>query len=308
MQADFIPNLESLETAWWALWRADASATPFQSPAWLIPWARQFCDQAHGALVLREGGELEALVPVFKLDDRWLLCGAGTSDWLDGIFAPDLEPGALAEAIDLLDGPLDLFQLPAGSKLAMLAAGALRPAEPCPALDLPAEIPHNIAQNLAYYRRKAERTGIEPPQLLDAGGIDALVELHTRRWTKAGESGVLRDPHVVAWHRQAAPRLAGAGLLRLYGMRYRNRLVGVLYALSGKRRAHYYLSGFDPEFSSCGLGTILVGHAIAEAAREGNVSFDFLRGREGYKYHWGATDRPSYAAMLGTTRKAAANG
>jgi CelD/BcsL family acetyltransferase involved in cellulose biosynthesis len=31
---------------------------------------------------------------------------------------------------------------------------------------------------------------------------------------------------------------------------------------------------------------------------EGLKEFDFLRGREDYKYRWGAIDRPSYARRL----------
>ena len=31
---------------------------------------------------------------------------------------------------------------------------------------------------------------------------------------------------------------------------------------------------------------------MADAVREGATRFDFLRGREPYKYDWGATDTP----------------
>ena len=39
--------LEALAAPWAALWRRVPGATPFQHPAWLIPWRRAF---AHGEL------------------------------------------------------------------------------------------------------------------------------------------------------------------------------------------------------------------------------------------------------------------
>jgi CelD/BcsL family acetyltransferase involved in cellulose biosynthesis len=37
---------------------------------------------------------------------------------------------------------------------------------------------------------------------------------------------------------------------------------------------------------------LALGHAIEAAKAEGAASFDFLRGREPYKYAWGARDQP----------------
>src|SRR5215469_12720482 len=35
-------RLEQLETEWRALWSAIPSATPFQSPDWILPWWRHY--------------------------------------------------------------------------------------------------------------------------------------------------------------------------------------------------------------------------------------------------------------------------
>jgi CelD/BcsL family acetyltransferase involved in cellulose biosynthesis len=43
---------------------------------------------------------------------------------------------------------------------------------------------------------------------------------------------------------------------------------------------------------------VLVGCAIEAAAEEGAREFDFLRGREAYKYRWGARDRPTFGRRL----------
>lgn len=298
MHFEFVHDLALLAPDWWQLWRQDSNATPFQSPAWLMPWARQFGGAISGAVIGRSDGELTALLPVFRLDGRWLLWGAGTSDWLDGVFAPEVSPSDLRAGLSLLDGPLDLYQMRRASPLAALAQ-ELRPSEPCLAIDLPAKLPHSIEKNLAYYRRRAARAEVTGPHELRAGDIDTLIELHARRWNSVAQPGVFGDTRVAAWHREAAAQLEGAGLLRLYGMRHRNELAAILYALSAKGVTYFYLSGFDPELAALGLGTILIGHAVECAEREGCTRFDFLRGREAYKFHWGAVERPTYAAVLG---------
>lgn len=70
-------------------------------------------------------------------------------------------------------------------------------------------------------------------------------------------------------------------------------MAGVYYGFIWRRRASYYLSGFDPAFRQYGIGNQLVAHAIEEAASEADV-FDFLRGQEPYKYRWGAEDQPTF--------------
>lgn len=287
-----------LIAVWWSLWRADKRATPFQSPAWLVPWAEQFGGDDAWLLVVGEG-PATALLPVYRHEGRWLLWGAGTSDWLDGIFSRHVDIEELRDALTLISGPLDLFQLPGTSPLLALTMGrGVRPSDCCVGLPLPAQLPGNIVQNLAYYRRRAERSGLSAPRRAGPEAFDALVALHQRRWAEKGDAGVLADPRVLAWHRTALPWLEAENLLRLYVMEEDDRPVGVLYVLSGARAAYYYIGGFDPEFASCGVGTILVGHAIAEAERQGLEWFDFLRGEEAYKYHWGAANVPSYAALL----------
>ena len=76
------------------------------------------------------------------------------------------------------------------------------------------------------------------------------------------------------------------------------RIIAALYGFHHATRTYYYLGGFDPEFKQYSPGTILIAHAIAEAIREGATEFDFLRGREDYKYRWRAVDRIIYRKRI----------
>jgi CelD/BcsL family acetyltransferase involved in cellulose biosynthesis len=102
---------------------------------------------------------------------------------------------------------------------------------------------------------------------------------------------VLADPAVLAFHHESAPALLRAGLLRLEALHLRGRIAAVIHALLSPGRIHFYLNGFDP---ACGFespGTILLGHMIETAWREGRREAHFLRGNERYKYAWGGIDR-----------------
>jgi CelD/BcsL family acetyltransferase involved in cellulose biosynthesis len=295
----FVTSPELIEDEWWTLWAADADATPFQSPAWLIPWREQFGADEAGVLRVEQDGRTVALLPIYRHQGRWLLWGAGTSDWLGGVFAPDVDLGALADAVYQLDAPLEIFQIaPNSPLLAIAASGRLRQSEYCVELPLPAALPRHMLDNLHYYRRRADREGLGEAALAGPEAFKDLVALHTRRWQQRQQPGVLADPRVIAWHEGALPRLEAAGLLRFYCLRRGDDIVGALYGLRGKQRAYYYISGFEPGLRAAGLGTLLIGHAIAEAEREGAQSFDFLRGQEPYKYHWGGRDQPSYATTI----------
>jgi CelD/BcsL family acetyltransferase involved in cellulose biosynthesis len=178
--------------------------------------------------------------------------------------------------------------------------------EPCPVLalgggELPAAARSRLGK-LAYYERRAGRLGetrLEDAAAAGAEGLlDALFGLHGARWSGRGETGVLADPAVRAFHREAAPGLLALGLLRLSGLRVGGRIVAVFYGLADRGRAYAYIGGFDPAVPHPGLGAMMIGHAVRRALGEGLREFDFLRGREPYKYAWGAVDRPGYARRL----------
>jgi CelD/BcsL family acetyltransferase involved in cellulose biosynthesis len=307
--------LGALVPEWTKLWERAASATPFQSPAWVLPWARQFAGPDWVILTLRREGRLTGILPLFLADDahgrRLLPMGAGISDYLDGVF--DAEVGC-TEASLLLAATeewkaVDLPQLSPTSLLldAPVPADwsdARGPTEPCLVLSLAAPLPRRMRQNLRYYRRRVERAGIVHRMAETADEALSLLEslfiLHGERWTRCGSPGVLADERVRLFHRQAVPALADLGLLRMHALHRDGMPVAVGYMLAGKDEAYDYITGFDPEAAALGVGTVLVGCAIEAAVEEGGREFNFLRGREGYKYRWGARDRPTFGRRLRT--------
>ncbi|MCL4767268.1 MAG: GNAT family N-acetyltransferase [Hyphomicrobiaceae bacterium] len=121
--------------------------------------------------------------------------------------------------------------------------------------------------------------------------LDALVETHTTRWEGRGLPGVLADPRTRAFHGDALAGLVERGIARLFALRIGGGIAGVYYGFSHCGRAYGYLGGFDPRFAYYSPGTVLLGHAIEDAMREGVRELHLLRGGEAYKYAWGAVDR-----------------
>ena len=83
-------GLEALAPAWHDLWRRAPGATPFQSPAWLIPWWREIGGGELRVLVARQDERLVGLLPMYLQHEgdggKLLPLGIAISDYLDGLF------------------------------------------------------------------------------------------------------------------------------------------------------------------------------------------------------------------------------
>ena len=311
-------GLHALAAEWERLWAQSPTATPFQSPHWLIPWWHQFGRGGLSTLAIRDAaGELVGIAPLYVHSSKGLrtmrFLGAGTSDYLDILARPSREEDVvtatiadLATQADRWDA-VELQQLPASSPLLKVSRigvewGDTLPADPCPILPLGSENhagSGRLRANLVADRRRLERdfgrVAIEEANAETfATAFECLERLHAARWSARGELGVLGAEEVVAFHRSAARGLLDRGVLRLYLLVAGEVVAGAYYGFLHAGRAYYYLGGFDPRFRPYGIGNQLVAHAIAQARREGASVFDFLRGQESYKYRWGASDTPTF--------------
>ncbi|TAK10199.1 MAG: GNAT family N-acetyltransferase [Candidatus Manganitrophaceae bacterium] len=319
-----VEALEALRPEWSALYERCAGATPFQSPEWLLSWWKCFGAGQLWVLVLRRGGRLVGLAPFFigSLGEgapRHVgFIGTGITDTLDLLLEPGLESvGALRilERLAQCSARWDLcdFQeLRPDSALLTASRSALHfrivPQSVSPRLLLPEGtnletiLPPVHRRNLRRARRRLEAAGRFVFDRADAHTFPALLEdffrLHENRWEKREGAGVLADPAIRAFHREAAAGFLRQGALRLYGLRLGETVIASLYAFRKGSGLYCYLSGFDPEKADYSPGALLLKHAIEEAIGEGLREVDFLRGKEPYKYLWGASDRVHYRLWI----------
>lgn len=296
--------LRALAPDWWALWRRCPAATPFASPAWLLPWWRCFAPGALRVATVRAGGVLVGLAPLYREEGphgcRLLPLGISLSDYLDCLLDPAHAAGAAAALADLLAGERVHWEALAPDACALTlprrpgTRDGVERQDSCPVLDLSRPLPSGKRRKLAMARHRVERRSgridLATPNTAPAF-LEQLIGLHGARWATRGEAGVLVDARVRAFHALAVPRLAEAGLLRFSALRVEDRVAGVYYGFAHGTRAYAYLGGFDPLFARESPGTVLLGHALDRARAEGAREFHFLRGQEAYKYEWGALDR-----------------
>ncbi len=304
--------LEALVGEWRELFQRCPDAMPFQSPDWLFPCWQVFGTGRPVVATLRQNARLVGVLPLYILEDKLLPIGAGITDYQDML----LEPSQPAEAAaTLLDAGLkaagvfrcDLIDLPPDAvlKTVSLPVGwnvCAQTTDPCPVLTLGdgvEQLPAGKRRDLRQFRHRADRTGgltveTATPDTSETM-LSALYALHERRLPGL-------DPRLWRFHKQAAPLLHRAGLLRMYVLKLRGQCAAGYYTLLARNRILFYFSGFEPHFAHESPSTILMGEIITRAIAENRRELHFLRGDEAYKYSWGANDRFNTTLSLRATQ------
>jgi CelD/BcsL family acetyltransferase involved in cellulose biosynthesis len=234
---------------------------------------------------------------------------AAIADWLGGISAPDTAADAPPvwdslsfTGIDAADRPIEQLS----EALAVRGAVVhIRPADQCWRLDLPADWESYLAMLSKSHRkrvRRLDRTYFESGRARCrvvrsadelAHGYQVFTDLHAKRWSVLGESGMYRRPEIHAFHRAAVERLLTAGELRLSWLELDGRPVAAEYSLQGNGVIYAYQAGMDPAAAEHEPGSLSLIATLKEAIAEGMKAIDFLRGDEPYKQHWRAEPRPT---------------
>jgi CelD/BcsL family acetyltransferase involved in cellulose biosynthesis len=313
------PELEALVSDWTALWQRLAATTPFQSPAWLLAWWRAFHPGKLMVTAVHLDGRLVGLAPCYLEEDagrmRLLPVGASISDYLDLLVDPELASSVLpAISAAYADSavPWSAWELPElspsaaalGLPVPAVCTRTMAQTVPCPVLELastrsePADLSFVPSPMRRKYRMACHRLArhgaariLRTPERDTIWWVRELSRLHGARWQARGEPGVFGDRRLASFHASAIDGLAEHNLVRLYALLLGEQVVGIYYGFLDRGRAYAYLGGFDPQFQYYSPGTALVGAAILEATAAGVSEFHFLRGREDYKYRWGAIDR-----------------
>lgn len=332
LQLDVISNfgeLERLSGEWSELIERCPKATPFQSPAWMLPWWRHLGGGELLVVTWRSDERLVGIAPLFihEWQGRRQVSplGVSISDHFDVLFEPEFAhvgAGMLLAFLAESRGRWEICILPELDQTSPLIAAPIsagmqaevEPLDVCPILELPSSVEEFEAKISAHHRRNLRRAarllekagGGEIERATEASAaefMDALFRLHAARWKEQAQPGVLVDERVQEFHREAAARFQACGMLRLYGLVRNGEIAAVLYALALGGRTYAYLGGFDPSLDFASPGTLLTYRAIQDAILEGCREYDLLRGKENHKYVWGAQDRQNYRLVLTHTKQ-----
>ena len=293
---------ETLKSSWDELLEHSPTATPFQTWEWQSTWWSFFGGNKQLRIVtLTDGDLLIGIYPLMASAGPWRSlrpAGLGGSDYLGPLAREGYE---LQVAVSLADyvrncsgiDLVDLHQLRETLPLAIELGGV--PHARCLVLELPDDFEtylKRLGSSLRYDVRKSQKRLAAGELTLSAAsefgiekGLDALFELHKRRWRERRLPGAFLG-RIPQFHRAWAPLAEARGWLRLSVLTHDSVPIGALYAMSLHRRAYYYQAGFDPAHRSLSPGTLLVAQAIRRHVEEGGFEFDFMRGDEPYKRRW----------------------
>ena len=292
-------DLCTLREEWTSLYRRAVGATPFQSPAWLIPWSRIWgADRSRVIVVRNETDEVIAIVPGARMGDWLELGGSGVGDYLAPLVseaAADLASGVLGQTLDGVacafhDVPCALPWPRKDSTDWRVASGAT-----CMAIPLPdsigafrSSLPPGLKRNLRRYGERLAsdfavqiRTATEPADVFAA--LEALFTLHGRQWQARGEPGVFDSDDVRAFHRLVVPALHRERLLRLHCLHVDGAIAGVIYAIVDRGRAFSYIGGLDPALNRTAPAVCCSRSQSSRPLPKDVQRTDLLRGTEAYR-------------------------
>jgi CelD/BcsL family acetyltransferase involved in cellulose biosynthesis len=327
-----VANLKDVlrfEPEWSALWQQATDTTPFQSPAWLIACLRLFQPEPINFIFFRRGERVVAVLPLIVKGEgpsshseaeaaqpRLRLLGEGVSDYLDmlcleeerssvgELFQPWLADQLLhRESAEFrqLRGNAVLRSMPIPPSL----HEEVQPGVPCPVVrlrepgtgaDLP--LPESTRRKIEASLRAIQKIGRLSVEIADRLSLDpaisVLFSLHTKRWLRRGLPGVFETPEKQTFYREAFRALLRASALDLFTLFLRDVPIASLAAFRKHPVLYYYIGAFDPDYAKFSPGNLIILQVMEFARMAGCHTFDFLRGREPYKYKWGAEDQPTY--------------
>jgi CelD/BcsL family acetyltransferase involved in cellulose biosynthesis len=317
---------EELDPAFGGEWRALLSRASmnkvFASPTWLRTWWQEFgagCDLI--LLSVRRRGELVGVAPLMRDGER--LCFAGDTqvcDYMDLIAARGEEEAVLSAVLRSLgEEPwreLVLWAVPEGSPtLDALKAVAppfglqvgIEPEDVCPQLELPATWEEYLAglgkKDRHELRRKLRKLSQGGEVVLEAivepAALEAALDdfLRLCRESRSDKDAFMTD-QMERFFRAIVAALAAEERIELLFLTLGGVRVAAVLCFRGDGEALLYNSGYDPNYAYLSVGLLSKALALRKAIEEGKGRFDFLRGRESYKYDLGARDVAVYRCTV----------
>ncbi len=317
-----VDRLPEFLPQWSHFVRSQSGLTPFQLPEWLITWWSYFGSGTPHVLVFRNPavvGVLPCFLHQWEGRRQLTLIGSGISDYLD----PPLEAAHQTGILRLLRQHLstcadwdicdwqDLSQNTPFIVLLDELNGNTRDETPCSEITLAGAFdefwqqrPRHLRRNVRRYGQKAQQAGSLEFQVSSAADPDllnALVQLHSARWKKRGEAGMIEANHSAAFLRDITRQFAAQQMSRIFSLRFKDRIAAIILAFVYQGKAYGYLTAFDPAHEQFSLGSVLLFEALRYCYQQGIRTWNFLRGDEPYKLLWGAQAIPRLRLTLART-------
>jgi CelD/BcsL family acetyltransferase involved in cellulose biosynthesis len=319
-----ISGLDAVESAWRDL--ATARGNAFITPEWFRSWLRFYGEKAMPFVIAvsRPDGSLEGVLPLVRIAEgrRRVLRFAGAN--LGEYFHPACHESDESRVVAVCSQTLqDHRSAWSGAILHNTDASAAWPRQLADGKGLallggPSDsMPYVALKGVTWEQYLADRSAKFRAQLrrllrrLEADhqvefrtttavedlerDMTTFFELHGERWRRASR---LLDPCAQAFHRDFASRALKRGWLRLTLLEIDGTAVAAMYAWHIGPRFSYYNGAFDPRWSRCSPGFLLLNRTLRDSIDEGVEEYDLMRGDEPYKRRISSAERRVRAVML----------
>lgn len=328
----------ALEGEWNRLLVASRANAIFLTWEWISAWADTGGrEQQPFVICVRDGAaNLVGVAPFYRSKLRFggvipyrtlrIMADVATgSEYPDLIVSPPVEPEVTRLIIDALlhsRSQWDCLWLPnvagwtgALNRVADTCrdAGLLMRSRPCDfgVVELPDDmdaylrsLSSNKRQQLrAERKRMSGRTAVRITRCETVEQIprflDALFDLHYRRWrTREEEGSFRRKPQLVEFYKHFAPRAHSMGWLWLFALEDQGDIKAIQLGYVYNNTFLQIQEGFDPDYEK-GVGNFLRAHVIETCIAAGVRTLDFLGDMTEHKRRWHAEERTGSDLFIG---------
>jgi CelD/BcsL family acetyltransferase involved in cellulose biosynthesis len=320
-----VESISAFVPEWDALLEKVPGATTFSTWEWLGAWWRSFGNGHLFIVALYDSSDLVGLAPLYITNKtagstlnlnilRFLGDGSGDSDNLEVIARPGYEDSVALTLIEFLkQSPgkwqlVDFSTMPAESAVGKRFSRYLNSQDwmtyermkPASFVPLPETWPAYFQtlssedrNNLIRYRKRLEKRyyarfyrAVTESEVKHC--LATMYRLHQRRWQLRGEKGTFAETQRRRFYADISPLFLKRGWLELWALDLDGRTVAVQFAFRYRDQVFQLQEGFDPEYSSDRVGTLLRAHVLEQLIARGIRCYDFLGGEPGYKARWRA--------------------
>ena len=308
--------------AWRGLLERDPDRHVFSTPEWNSLWWEEFsADKELFVLEVCRDDVPLAIVPLYRKIENGrrilrFVGGIDLTDYLGPVCAAEDRPAAAAAIVDWLQSDdvgwdeLDAHNMPVPLGFAEFLVEradtcdfrfALDQEETAAVLPLPesweaylASLDSKERHELKRKRRRLARDHPDAvfrtatPESLEAD-LRTFVEMHRGA---EGHKGHFMKPEIATFFERVARAFVPLGWLRLDFLEVGGRAIAATFAFEIDGVFYLYNSAYEPDAARLSPGLMLVSELLKSFIERGFARFDFLRGRERYKYQLGSQAVP----------------
>lgn len=302
-------------------WDRLSQGVPFRQTAWLEPWWSILGKDCRATVLTARDdlGQLVGLLPLYRRGETRTLSALGDgnacTDQVSVLARPEhsceiacafgrkltaiaSDPVHGWDLIDI-DGVVEGEEAMAAFSVGLKEGGAILTAssrmstwfKPADA-NWGEHLKHHGRTNRRKMRRWSEKVDNTPELTRCVAAteseastiLDAIIDMHQRRWTAVGEDGTFAEPSFREFMHETVRRFLLQGQLNLAGIRLNGQFVGGAVNFIGENRILYsYSSGYDVDFAELEPGRLICIDGLLELYRSNLAGIDFMRGDETYK-------------------------